>query len=149
MTIPASADLGVLSIRTAVGPPAVYAVLCGLTNLGINETISTSETFVRDCDTPNRPGGRKIRNQGYSCTITASGQDNIDLYETYADALGVRQVYQIDLREDDGSDTGASMGLLTVTGIMTARNRSISDESPGTLEVTFEAETVPVWVPVT
>ncbi len=147
MSVPNYADLGVLSIKTADGPPVVFSVLCGLSNISINESISTSENFVRDCAKPNRPGLRKIRNQGYSFTISASGSDNVDLYDTYADSLGVRKTYQIDLRKDDGTDAGESLGIAGFEGIMTTRNRSVSDENTGQLEVTIEGEGEIDWVP--
>lgn len=145
MSLPNSADFALIKIQTAEGPPAVFTLLCGVEGVTINRTAQTSETYRRDCETPNRPGQRKLRVTGSSWSISGSGSDNIDLEDEYSDAFGVRQNYNIELYRDDGTDAGELMGTYGGSALMTTRNQSYSQDSAGTLEVTLEGEGELVW----
>jgi len=146
MSLPNSADFALVSIQTAVGPPAVYKLLCGIEGVTINRTAQTNETYRRDCATPNRPGQRKLRVTGSSWSISGTGSDNIDLETDYSDAFGVRKIYEVELFKDDGTDAGESMGTYVGTALMTTRNQSYSIEGDsGTVEITLEGEGELVW----
>lgn len=145
MSLPNSADFALIKIQTAVGPPVVLTLLCGIESVTINRTTQTNETYRRDCATPNRPGQRKMRVTGSSWSISGSGSDNIDLEEDMGDAFGVRQTYSIELFRDDGTDGGELMGTYAGTAMMTTRNQSYSQESAGTAEITLEGEGLLVW----
>lgn len=146
MSLPNSADFALLYIQTAVGPPAVYKLLCGIEGVTINRTVNTNETFRRDCATPNRPGLRKLRATGTTWSISGTGSDNIDLETDWTSALGVRKVYNIELRRDDGTDAGAAMGTYSGTAMLTTRNQSYAiDGDSGTVEVTLEGEGALTW----
>jgi len=145
VTEPTSADFALISIETAAGPPVVYTLFCGIESVNINRAAQTSETYRRDCAKPNRPGTRKIRVTGSSWTITGSGSDNIDIDTQMTDAFGVRKNYKVELFEDDGTDSGASLGTYTGNAIMTARNQNYSQDSAGTAEITLEGEGTLLW----
>ena len=145
MTVPASADFALIKIKTADGPPVVFTQLCGIESVNINRAVQTSENYRRDCAKPNRPGTRKLRVTGSSWSISGSGSDNIDIEATFADALGVRKDYKVELYEDDGTDGGALMGTYAGNALMTARNQSYSQDSAGTAEITLEGEGALVW----
>lgn len=149
MSLPNSADFALIKIQTAEGPPAVFTLLCGIENVTINRTTQTSETYRRDCATPNRPGQRKMRVTGSSWSISGGGSDNIDLDEEYEDAFGVRQTYNVELYKDDGTDGGDLMGTYAGTAMMTTRNQSYSQENAGTVEITLEGEGLLAWTPAT
>jgi hypothetical protein len=143
---PNSADFALVRIQTAAGPPAVTALLCGIEGVEISRTVQTNETYRRDCEKPNRPGGRKLRSTGQSWSIAGSGSDNIDLEDEYADAFGVRKIYAIELYRDDGTDGGELMGTYSGNALMTTRNQSYSQDSGGgTTNVTLEGEGDLVW----
>lgn len=147
MSLPNSADFALISVLTTA--PSTYTKLCGIESVSINRAAQTSESYRRDCATPNRPGIRKLRITGSSWTITGSGSDNIDIDEDYEDAFGVRKQYKIELFEDDGTDAGELMGTYVGSAIMTARNQSYTQDSAGTTEITLEGEGALTWTPVT
>ena len=145
MSLPNSADFALIKIRTTEGTPDVYTLLCGIEGVTINRTAQTNETFRRDCATPNRPGQRKIRVTGASWSISGSGSDNIDLESEYEDAFAVRQVYNVELYRDDGTDGGELLGTYAGTAMLTSRNQGYSQENAGTAEITLEGEGLLVW----
>lgn len=145
MSLPNSADFALIKLQTASGPPAVFTLLCGIEGVTINRTTQTSETYRRDCATPNRPGQRKMRVTGSSWSISGSGSDNIDLEDEMADAFGVRQIYNVELFKDDGTDAGELMGTYAGSAMMTTRNQSYSQENAGTVEITLEGEGLLAW----
>ncbi|GAM06326.1 hypothetical protein [Novosphingobium sp. MBES04] len=107
--------------------------------------MQTSETYRRDCTTPNRPGKRKLRVTGSSWQITGSGSDNVDIYSDIEAVFGVRSVYNIELYKDDDTDAGELMGTYSGTAIMTAHNQAMTDEAPGTIDITLDGEDDLVW----
>lgn len=145
MSLPNSADRAVLKIKTAAGPPAVYTLLCGVEDVTIDENVQTSETYQRDCAAIMLPGQRKITNQGYAWSLTAAGNDNVDIYATLAAAIGLRKDYEIDLYKDDGTNGGLIMGTIVGTAMMTQRTRGYTTQNPGTLQLTLQGEGKPVW----
>lgn len=145
MAYPNSADFARIYIQTAEGPPVVQTLICGVEGVNINRSVQTSETYRRDCTTPNRPGKRKLRVTGSSWQITGSGSDNVDIYSDIEAVFGVRSVYNIELYKDDDTDAGELMGTYSGTAIMTAHNQAMTDEAPGTIDITLDGEDDLVW----
>lgn len=146
MSLPNSADFALIKVQTAAGPPAVFTLLCGIEGVNINRTVQTSERYQRDCATPNRAGKRKLRVTGSSWSVTGNGSDNIDIEAEYEDAIGVRQIYHVELYKDDGTDAGELMGTYAGTAILTTRNQAYSqDADSGTTDITLEGEGDLVW----
>ncbi len=146
MSEPNSADFALLKVQTAVGPPAVYKLLCGIDGVTINRAAQTSERYRRDCAKPNRPGKRKLRVTGSSWSISGTGSDNIDLETDFTDAFGVRKTYDVELYKDDGTDAGELMGTYAGTAILTTRNQSYTqDGDSGTTDITLAGEGDLVW----
>ena len=147
MSEPNSADFALLKIKTADGPPAVLTQLCGIMNVTINRSVNVGERYRRDCAKPNRPGVRKIRNNGESWNINGSGEDNVDLETQYSSAFGVKKEYVVELYKDDGTDGGDLMGSYAGTAMMTSRNQSfaIDGDEAGTADITLEGEGTLTW----
>lgn len=145
MSLPNSADLALVKVQTAPGPPAVFTLLCGIDSASIARAVQQSETYRRDCAKPNRPGQRKLRVTGTSWSITASGADNVDIEDVYSDCFGVRKVYHFELYKDDDTDAGELLGTYAGTAIMTTRNQGYTQDASGTTEVTLEGEGLLVW----
>lgn len=147
MSEPNSADFALLKIKTADGPPVVMTLLCGIENVTINRSVNTSERYRRDCAKPNRPGTRKIRNNGQSWSISGSGEDNIDIETAYTGAFGIKKLYDVELYRDDDTDAGELLGTYSGTAMMTARNQSfaVGGDTTGTAEITLEGEGALVW----
>lgn len=147
MSEPNSADFALLKIKTADGPPAVITLLCGIENVTINRSVNMSERYRRDCAKPNRPGTRRLRNNGETWNISGSGEDNIDIETAYAGAFGVKKLYDVELYRDDDTDSGELLGTYSGTAMMTSRNQSFAQGSDdaGTAEITLEGEGELVW----
>lgn len=145
MSVPNSADFALLYIQTDAGPPVVQTLICGIENVTINRSAQTSESYRRDCAKPNRPGTRKLRVTGSSWSISGGGSDNIDIDDDITAVYGVRNAYNIELYQDDGTDGGALMGTYSGSGIMTTRNQSYTQDSAGTADITIEGEGDLVW----
>lgn len=147
MSEPNSADFALLKIKTADGPPEVFTLLCGIESVSINRSVNMSERYRRDCAKPNRPGTRKIRNNGNSWNISGSGEDNVDIETTYTTAFGVKKEYNVELYRDDDTDGGELLGTYNGVAMMTARNQAFAQGSDdaGTAEITLEGEGLLVW----
>lgn len=145
MSLPNSADFALVYIQTAAGPPVVQTLICGIESVNINRSVQTSESYRRNCATPNRPGKRKLRVTGSSWQVTGSGSDNVDIDSDLEDVFGVRSVYNVELYKDDGTDGGELMGTYSGTGIMTANNQAMTNDAPGTRDITIDGEDDLVW----
>lgn len=147
MSEPNSADFALLKIKTADGPPVVLTLLCGIESVTINRSVNMGERYRRDCAKPNRPGTRKIRNNGQSWNVSGSGEDNTDIEAAYSEAFGVKKDYVIELYRDDDTDAGELMGSYAGTGMMTTRNQAFAQGSDdaGTADITIEGEGDLLW----
>lgn len=147
MSEPNSADFALLKIKTADGPPEVFTLLCGIESVSINRSVNMSERYRRDCAKPNRPGTRKIRNNGNSWNISGSGEDNIDIETAYTDAFGIKKEYNVELYRDDDTDGGELLGTYNGIAMMTTRNQAFAQGSDdaGTAEITLEGEGLLTW----
>ncbi|WP_126665557.1 structural cement protein Gp24 [Croceibacterium ferulae] len=96
---------------------------------------------------PNRPGNRKIRNNGQSWNISGSGEDNVDIEATYSTAFGIKKQYDVELYKDDDTDGGELLGTYSGTAMMTTRNQSFATggDTGGGAEITLEGEGELVW----
>ncbi|MET0364729.1 MAG: hypothetical protein ABW169_08740 [Sphingobium sp.] len=148
MSFPTEADFALIKIKTAVGPPAVFKMLCGIENVSINRSANMSERYRRDCAKPNRPGQRKLRNNGNSWQISGGGVANVDLIEDFETALGVLKDYEVELYQDNDTDTGLLLGTHAGTGMLTTDNDTHDQNADGsTKEITIEGEGLLVWTP--
>lgn len=150
MSLPNSADLALLKIQTAAGPPIVLTLLCGIRNVSINRSVTIGERQVRDCAAPFAPPQRRIRNNGTTWSISGSGEDNVDLYEIYDEAYGVKRQYSVELYKDNQTDElGDLMGTYSGTAMFSTHNNTFDQTSDdaGTIDITLEGEGLLVWTP--
>lgn len=122
--------------------PAVFATLCGITGVQVNETVETQDRRVRDCAKPNKPGVRRIKTTGINWTISGSGRTNADQRATIkTDLLGKHNDYKIEYYRDDGTDGGELIGTDAGRAVMTASNMNLDpDAGTSDAEITLEGE---------
>lgn len=145
MSVPVEADFALIKIGDGATPTEVFATLCGMKDVNINRTASTSDRFVRDCAKPGKTPTRKVRITGKQLDVTGSGLINKDDIAAFDAALGVVGNYKIELYQDDGTDTGDLMGTYAAAFAMTAANQSISEGGDASAEVTLASHGDWTW----
>ena len=143
MSVPNEPDFAVLRVGT--GTPAI---VCGIENVTVNQTVNTSDRFRRDCTKPGEVPTRKVRVTGKQWDATGSGVINLDELDTFEDCLGVSKVYTIEFGKRDGSDAGVIVGKYVGPAVMTAANINMGADE-GTAEITLAGENEIVWTPAT
>jgi hypothetical protein len=136
MSVPTEIDFAIVRVGNGA-EPEVFTTICDLTNVSLNETVNTSDRFVRDCAKPNKPGGRRTRVNGQQWDLTGSGLSNADQIVLLKGVLGKAVQYEIVGFRDDGTDAGAELGTWSGEGRMTARNYSFQREGDTSMEVTI------------
>lgn len=142
MSVPIEPDFVIVKMGDAA-TPEVFTAMCGIDNASLNQTANTTDRFRRDCEKPGLPATRKVKVTGTQWDVTGSGVFNVEEIDRFNGALGIRKNYQLEFRQEDGSDTGVLLGTYDGTAVMTANNVSIGDE--GTAEVTLAGEGAIVW----
>jgi hypothetical protein len=106
--------------------------------------VNTSDRFRRDCAKPAAIPTRKVRVTGKQWDATGSGVINIDEFDTFNDALGIRQNYRFEFGKRDGTDAGDIIGYYAGPAVMTAANVNMGTDE-GTGEITLAGEDDIVW----
>lgn len=122
--------------------PAVFATLCGIVGVQVNETAETQDRRVRDCAKPNKPGVRRIKVTGVNWTISGKGRTNADQRAIIkSQLLGKHADYKIEYYADDGTDAGELIGTDAGRAVMTASNMNMDpDAATSDMEITLEGE---------
>jgi predicted secreted protein len=140
MTLPTEVAFAVIKYGDGADPE-VFAAVCGITNVSINETADTTQRRVRDCATPNKPGTSKSKLNGTSWTISGSGLTNVDQRAVMKSTLFSKFVnYEIELYADDGSDAGALLGTEAGQAVLTTNNMSMDQDGESSLELNLEGQ---------
>lgn len=126
--------------------PEVFAVICDLTQVSINEGAETSTRYRRDCTTPNKPATRRSRTTGTFWDVNGTGLVNEPQNATLRAAIGRRKNYEVEVYRDDGTDAGELLGTYSGEAIMTARNISTDREGDGSMEITLEGQNTLTYV---
>ena len=138
MSVPTEADFAIVKAKADGG--STYTAICGIENVSINKTVNANDSYRRDCAKPGIPGSRKNKVTGKSLTISASGGSNVDNIEQFEDLLGIVHDYQIELRNQDGSDTGVLLGTYSGKFMMMSDNMSTSSGGDSNGEITLNNE---------
>lgn len=146
MSVPNEFAFGRLKMGDGDSPEA-FPVLCGIQDIAINKVANTQDRFVRDCDTPNLPGNRKVKSTGKQMDVTGTGltnKTNVPLFEA---ALGVVKNYLIECYSDDGTPTGNLEGTYAGAFMLTADNSTLSQEGDSSAEITLASNGAWTWTP--
>jgi len=143
MSYPNEADFVVVKIGDGQSPE-VFTILCGIDTAGVNKTVNTQDRFRRDCAKPGAIPTRKVRVTGRQWDVTGSGVINMDAFEDFDDALGIRKNYRIEFGKRDGTDAGEIVGYYAGPAVMTASNVQMGD-GEGSAEITLAGEDDIVW----
>lgn len=143
MSYPNEADFIIVKVGDGA-TPEVFTTICGIENATINQTVNTSDRFRRDCAKPGQVPTRKVKVTGKQWDATGSGVVNVDEFDTFNSALGIRKNYQFDFGKRDGTDAGEIIGTYQGPAVMTAANINMGD-SEGTNEITLAGEDEIVW----
>ncbi len=142
MSLPVEYDFALIKYSDMGGTP-VFAALCGIQDVTVNQVVETQSRRVRDCATPNTPGAQKLKILGTSFTITGTGLTNATIREVIQDdLLGKKVNYRVEYYADDGTATGDLLGTHAGLMVMNADNMNVATEGDSSQEFTFEGEGV-------
>jgi hypothetical protein len=139
MTVPTEADFALIKMGDGA-TTEVFTTICGLQDVNCNATANTSDRSVPDCAKPGKKPKRRVRVTGLQLDVTGSGLIDIDQIASFQAALGKSKHYEIELYQDDGTDTGLLLGTFSGTFVLTAANLSIQRTSDSSAEVTLPSD---------
>lgn len=120
--------------------PEVFTMICGITDVTINQSANSSDRFVRDCTTPGAVPLRKTKVSGKQLDISGTGLSNADTIEDLNAALGKVKNYKIELYQDDGTDAGNLLGTYSGAFRMTSSNMSATRDGDSSGEVALASD---------
>lgn len=129
MSLPTEADFALIKLDGAI--------VCGLTDVSLNQAAQSSDRYVRDCTKPGEVPVRKQKITGKSLDVSGSGLSNVAQIPALMSALGVLNDYTVELYADDGTDGGELLGTVTMSSKMTAFNLSVPREGDASAEITL------------
>jgi hypothetical protein len=112
MSLPTEVDFALVK-RGDGASTEVFSVLCGLTDVQINQRANSADRFVRDCAKPGEVPIRKTRGTGKMLDVTGSGLTNVDNIATLTTALGKVGNFKVELFADNGTDEGDLLGTIS------------------------------------
>lgn len=145
MSFPREPDFAVIKIGDG-GSPEQFTILCGMDTANINQTVNTNDTFRRDCAKPGSTPKRKVRITGTQWDVTGSGVVNMSQIPLFNSVLGISKSYRIEFGQRDGTDVGVIVGYYQGPAVMTAYNKSVSED--GTAEITLAGEDDIIWTEI-
>jgi hypothetical protein len=134
MSLPTEADFALIKMGDG-GGTEVFTQICGIQDVTVNQTVNTSDRFVRDCAKPGEVPFRKTKTSGKQLDISGSGLSNVDTIEDLNDALGKVKNYKVELYADNGTDAGDLLGTFAGAFRMTTSNLNLPRESDGSSEI--------------
>jgi hypothetical protein len=144
MSLPVEPDY--IVVQAKIG--STYLLLCGIETATVNNTVATTDRFRRDCQAPAAIPTRTVRVNSTQWDVTGSGVINMDFFDEYQSLLGAHTAFRLlygryDAVITNGVRTGTVYGYRDGTGVMTAHNENLGDES--TAEITIAGEGVLTW----
>lgn len=144
MSLPVEADFAIIKIGDGA-TTEVFTIACGIENVNISRAANTVDRFVRDCTKPGEIPNRLVKTTGKQLDITGDGlidKTHIDTFET---SLGIAGNYQVELYQDDGTDTGTLVGTIAGAFVMTASNNGIPRDGQSSAEITLANHGAWTW----
>lgn len=116
-----------------------YTLLCGITNVTVNENVETQDRRVRDCAKPNKPGTLRTKVIGDTWSIGGTGLTNAAQRAVIkTDLKGKRVDYRIEYYTDDDTDTGELLGTDAGTAILDTSAMSLDQEGESSLQINLK-----------
>jgi hypothetical protein len=134
MSEPTEIDFALIKMGDGA-TPEVFTQICGIVDITINKSVSTSDRFVPDCAKPGAVPFRKTRVSGRQMDVSGTGLTNVDNLVTIDAALGVVKNYRIEGYQNDGTDGGALLGTYSGAYRMTSHNMSLTREGDASGEI--------------
>lgn len=136
MSLPNEVAFALIKYSDMAQSSPVFAALCGITNVSVNETVEVQERRVRDCTTPNKPGGKQTKIIGTNWQISGSGLTNATQRTVIKNSLLGKTVnYKVEYYKDDGTDAGLLLGTESGSAVMTTNNMSLDQNGESSLQI--------------
>ena len=139
MSLPTEADFALIKMGDGAATE-VFTTICGIQDVTVNQTVNTTDRFVRDCAKPGEVPNRKTKVNGKQLDISGSGLSNVDTIATLNAALGVVTNYKIELYADDGTDAGDLLGTYSGAFRMTSNNLSVPREGEASGDINLASD---------
>jgi hypothetical protein len=134
MSVPTNFDFAVFKIGDGTTPSEVFTIVCGVTDVTINQVANSSDRFIRDCAKPGQVPSRKVRVTGKQLDITATGLTDLTTFDTYSDVIGTRKNVKVELYADDGTDTGDLLGTIAANMLIASLNVGVPRDGESSAE---------------
>lgn len=144
MSLPTEADFALIKKGDGAGPE-VFAIICGLQDVTINQVANSTDRFVRDCAKPGSVPYRKTKATGLQLDVTGSGLTDKSHIDILLEALGKVGNFKIELYQDDGTDTGDLVGTFAAAFLLEASNLNIQRDGDSTSEITLKSNGAWTW----
>lgn len=144
MTRPTTATFAQFLVEVGDGnSPEVFAAPCGLTSKGFNQTASTQDTTVPDCDDPDAPAYVERAVDALSGEISGSGVLAIEAFEDVWEPWFRSAVFRnVRIRPQ-----GAGNGYYAARFILSAFNMTAQRGQKVNVEVTMISDGEIAWTP--
>lgn len=134
MSLPVEADFALIKLGDAEEVEN-FTLICGIQDVTINQGASTSDRFVRDCETPGAVPVRKVKVSGKQLDISGTGLSNTQEEERLNAAVGKKRNYRVELYRDDDTDAGVLLGTYAAEFVMTTKNIGSPRDGASSLEI--------------
>lgn len=146
MSLPVEPDFALIKIGDG-GGTEVFTIACGIQDITVNETVNTSDRFVRDCAKPGEVPYRKVKATSKQVDVSASGLIDKAHVDIYRDAAGLVKNYKIEYYADDGTDAGDLVGTWAGAFMLTSINEGIPREASASVELNLASHGAATWTP--
>jgi hypothetical protein len=144
MSVPNEADFALVKLGDG-DDPEVFAAICSIEDVTVNETANTTNRARRDCAKPGIPAVRRVKTISTQVDVTGSGGIDKAAIAIVRGALGVSLNYKIELYKYDGSDAGLLYGTYAGPFVLTANNLSLAANGDSNGEVTLASDGTVTW----
>lgn len=123
--------------------PEVFTPLCGVNVNSWNQTVQTTDRFLRDCDNPTAIPNRSAIATGMQEDITLSGYFTLDNRALIESILGQKRNVRLTVYYEDGV---TEAGYYSGRYLITARNMSAPENDAATIELVLASDgALSVW----
>lgn len=137
-----------IMVRTALGPPAVFTPLCGITTKSITDQVNTTDSFTRDCDEPEEVPTRNIIATSRQWDLRGSGQMNRDQMPLLESLVGQVEAYRFFIGAKEGEDDPAFNGYYGGDAMLVTKTINGDDGDMVNLDVAIASDGPWAWVDV-
>jgi hypothetical protein len=135
-------------MSTALGPPEVFTVLCGLTTKSITDQVNTGNSFVRDCALPEDIPVRELILSGRQWDLRGSGQMNRTNFTVLDAAVGIIKNFRFFIKARTGEVAPQINGYYGGAAAITSRQINAPDADYTGVDLTITSHGPWVWTPV-